>query len=205
MLEKEKYYIKSAFSAKEAFSQIKTNNFDVLLIKYQLPDMNGIEACRYIRKKLTNTPIIFLTKRGNIETKLLAFDAGINDYMVKPFSMLELIARINVYNSIERSSTSCFNKIIIGKLTIYPDKNLCHLNNTKIKLTHKEVLILSYLSKNLNKVVSRNELIYYLYSEKKDKALNIIDVHISNIRKKITKKFCPIETISGKGYLISNK
>lgn len=202
LLKKQNHNIKIAHSAKETLQSIKNHFFDIILLKYQLPDANGIELCYDIRKELVFTPIIFLTKRADIETKLSAFNAGVNDYIVKPFSLLELIARINVH---ELSIPSKLSQVNIRGLSLYPNKNIIRCEEKDIKLTNKEMTILLYLIKNANKIISRKELLTHLYPNDTKKSLNLIDVHISNLRKKLSKDFCPIETVSGKGYVIFEK
>ncbi len=204
LLKKQNHNIKIAHSAKETLQSIKNHFFDIILLKYQLPDANGIELCYDIRKELVFTPIIFLTKRADIETKLSAFSAGVNDYIVKPFSLLELIARINVH---ELPIPSQINQINMRGLSLYPSKNIirCKDKQQEIKLTNKEMTILLYLIKNSNKIVSRKELLTHLYPNNTKKSLNLIDVYISNLRKKLSKNFCPIETVPSKGYVIFEK
>ena len=200
LLKDKKHTIKTAYSAKETLKLIRNDFFDLILLKYQLPDTNGIELCQNIRKELVSTPIIFLTKRSDITTKLSAFDAGVNDYIVKPFSLLELIARINSISKHLNPTNLC-----IKNLSLEINKNIVKTQDEEIKLTNKEMTILVYLAKNANKIISRKELLHYLYPNNTKKSLNLIDVHISNLRKKISKKLCPIETISKKGYVIFEK
>lgn len=200
-LEKEEWEVETA-SNKKSFDQIiKTNNYDLFLLDIMLPDGNGFDICKEIRKE-NDSPIIFLTARDEEVNIIKGLDMGADDYITKPFSIGELISRIK---AIYRRVSNGKEKILdFGDLKIYLEKIEVKIKGKLIKLTPTEFKILKYLSLNKNRVISKEQIIQNLYNESDEMYdENTISVYIRRIREKIEEnpsKPNYIKTIRGIGY-----
>ena len=167
--------------------------------------MNGYELCREIRKTNSNTPIIMLTALGTPENKLIGFESGADDYVLKPFDFRELLARINVF--LKRSNTvSSIDKILkMSNLEMDLDSKTVIRADKKIELTSKEFSLLELLLKNRNKVLTREYIIEKVWNLDFETGTNIIDVYVNYLRKKIDRDFEPklIHTKFGFGFYSS--
>jgi two-component system, OmpR family, copper resistance phosphate regulon response regulator CusR len=184
------------------------NDFDVILLDLNLPGMNGYEVCSKIRAEKPNIPIIMLTALGETEDKIEGFEKGADDYIVKPFDFRELIARINVFLK-RNTGTENENATIIkvANLEVNLDVHTVKRDGLEIELTPKEFSILEYLLRNKNKIVSKNDISDNIWDQKNQQSLNLIEVYINFLRKKIDKDFEPklIHTKSGMGYILKDE
>lgn len=176
--------------------------FDLLILDIILPDGNGIDICRTIRAQYPSLPIIMLTAKDKISDKVMGLESGADDYVVKPFETLELIARIKA--CLRRSKPVVEDKIAVKELTIDLKKRAVYVRGTEIILTPKEYELLCLLVINKGAVVSRNEIKRHLWKESRLYSWSrVIDVHIQHLRQKIeTNPSEPeyIITVPGIGY-----
>jgi DNA-binding response OmpR family regulator len=190
------------YVGKRMLEQIK---YDLVILDINLPLMNGYELCLEIRKTNVNTPIIMLTALGTPENKLIGFDSGADDYVLKPFDFRELLARINVF--LKRSNTSIPDdqKLKISNLEMDLSSKTVFRANKKVELTSKEFSLLELLLKNRNKVLTREYIIEKVWNLDFETGTNIIDVYVNYLRKKIDKDFEPklIHTKFGFGFYCS--
>ena len=184
---------------------MEQTNYDLVILDINLPLMNGYELCREIRKTNSNTPIIMLTALGTPENKLIGFDSGADDYVLKPFDFRELLARINVF--LKRSNTvSSIDRILkMSNLEMDLDSKTVIRAGKKIELTSKEFSLLELLLKNRNKVLTREYIIEKVWNLDFETGTNIIDVYVNYLRKKIDRDFEPklIHTKFGFGFYSS--
>ncbi len=174
----------------------RKNSFDIILLDLMLPGMDGIEICKQLKKDI-DTPIIMTTAKWQLEDKLEWFDVGADDYLVKPFDLEELLARIKVLNK-RIGNRSIFDK---WNLRIDLEAKKILKNNKEMKLTIKEFNILEILLDNIGIAISRTEIIEELrWGDSLFEWDGKLDVYISNIRKKLWKNL--IETVKGFGYKI---
>ena len=177
------------------------NRYDVIILDVILPKINGIELCRELRQKNIKTPIMLLTALGSLEDKLNGFESGADDYLVKPFEIKELIARIHaLYKRNE-------NKKHGEKLSILDlDKMIVTRNKQPITLTAKEFSLLEYFLLNQGRVISRKEISEEVWGTSFDSGTNVIDVYVNFLRKKIDKNFAPklFHTVVGMGYILQD-
>ena len=152
-LEEENYNIDCTYDGQEALYLIQTNFYDVILLDIMIPTIDGIELCKKIREEGINTPIIMLTAKSTIEDKVVGLNEGANDYLTKPFSFEELLARIHVQL---RSGKSLNNIIKIADLELDIDKKTVSRAKNSIELTSKEYILLEYLMINKDKIVTEN-------------------------------------------------
>jgi len=200
VLEQQGYKVYAAYTGNEALSILATENIDFIRLDLMLPDMDGMMLCRKIREN-RDTPILMLTAKDGDYDKILGFELGADDYMTKPFNILELIARIKAIT--RRSESKANNPILsFGDLVINYEERKAYKNNKEIKLTLKEFEVLYLLAKNQGKVFTREEIFNHIWEEE-PVDVRTIDVHIKNLRNKIeedTKKPKYIMTKWGVGY-----
>ena len=201
-LENEGYNVILACNGSEALELFRKNNIDLGLFDIMMPFLDGLNLLRKIREN-SNVPVILLTARGEEMDKVLAFGLGADDYVVKPFSMAELIARIAA--RLRQNSNKIKHKqiITIGKITLDTDACSVFKNGVDLELNAKEYLILKYLMGNPEKVFTKKQLYAAVWEEDFYYDDNTIMVHISHIRNKIEddpKNPSLIKTIKGIGY-----
>lgn len=172
--------------------------FDLILLDWMLPEISGLQVCKRIRKNNQKTPIIFLTSRDTIEDIVNGLECGANDYIKKPFSFEELVARINVYaRTIEQED------YYLGDITIFSERYQVFRNKNEIPLTQTEYELLKFLAKNKGIVKSRTEILHHVWGINYEYDANIIDVFINGIRKKlgITPSDERIKAVRGRGFI----
>lgn len=197
-----------AYDGKIGVKLALSNPFDLILLDLNLPELNGYEVCSEVRKRKPTIPIIMLTALGETEDKIEGFERGADDYLVKPFDFRELLARINVF--IKRNAgtdQNTDNLLRIANLQMDLDGKTVLREGQKIDLTPKEFSLLEYLIKNKGKVVSKAEISAALWEPNHQQSLNVVEVYINFLRKKIDKDFSPklIHTKTGMGYIISGE
>ncbi|MFN3782932.1 MAG: response regulator transcription factor [Spirosomataceae bacterium] len=185
-----------------------SGHFDLIILDLNMPVMNGYEVCQKVREKNTEIPIIMLTALGETEDKILGFDKGADDYIVKPFDFRELLARVQVLLKRKSGvSQETSQSISINGLTINLESKVVTRDGQLIELTPKEFLLLEYLIKNKGRVISKGELAEKVWDQNPEKSLNIIEVYINFLRKKIDKDFTTklIHTKTGMGYFLKEE
>jgi DNA-binding response OmpR family regulator len=183
------------------------NEYDLMILDVILPYYNGFELCKRIREKKALVPILMLTALGTTEDKIAGFDAGADDYLVKPFEFEELLARIRAL--IKRSTGVLHTSTIIkiADLELNLDKKIAQRGNSKIELTAKEFALLEFLMKNKGRVLSRAEIAEKVWDITFDTGTNVVDVYINILRKKLDKDFDKklIHTRIGLGYSLEEQ
>ena len=204
-LEEQGYEIQLAYDGQIGERLALKKSYDLMIIDVILPYINGFELCKRIRMQGIDTPVLMLTALGSMEDKIAGFDAGTDDYLVKPFEFAELLARIKALTKRRTASNQSSNRIQVGELQLDLDKKIAIRGEKNIPLTSKEFALLEYLMKNKGKVVSRAEIAESVWEITFDTGTNIIDVYINILRKKIDKGFETklIQTRIGLGYCLN--
>ena len=203
-LEEHGFQITLAYDGEMGKKLSLSKEFDLILMDIILPKINGIDLCREIRSSRPDIPIIMLTALGTTDDKVEGFDAGANDYLVKPFDFRELHARIRALtNRVQHNNT--FNQGFIlrfADLEMNLQTKIVTRNNEAIDLTPKEFRLLEYMMKNAQRVLSRTEIAEKVW-DTFDSGTNFIDVYINYLRKKIDKNFATklIHTKPGMGFI----
>ncbi|QKF66244.1 two-component system response regulator [Arcobacter venerupis] len=197
------YVVDSATNGDEGLYLASVNEYDLILLDIMLPVKDGIEVCKSLRSSNNQTPIIMLTAKDSIEDKIKGLDIGANDYLAKPFSFAELLARIRVQL---RVKSSIQTKITIADLELDLLNKTAKRANENIVLTSKEFTLLEYLIKNKNRVLSETAINSALSSFEDSNMSNIVNVYIYRLRNKIDKNFDLklIKTVRGIGFRISD-
>ncbi len=177
--------------------------YDVILLDWMLPGLNGIEICRKIRLVNKVVPVIFLTAKDTVDDAVFALDTGANDYIRKPFSFEELLARIRVLMRKNDTDTVVF---FASDIVLDVDKHTVTKKGNQVELTHKEFSLLEYFLRNKGKVCRRTRIIEKVWDIHFDYDSSVIDVYINSLRKKLDDPGKPslISTIRGVGYKIDS-
>lgn len=187
------------------------NDYDLVLLDIMLPKKDGWEVCKHLKDKKNNLPIIMLTAKSEETDKVLGLEIGADDYVTKPFSPRELIARIKAVLRRFEKTKDDFNKVLNFEnlqMKIDSDKFLAYVNNQKISFTPKEFKLLSYLAKHEEQVFTREQLLENIWGFKNLSETRTIDEHIKRIRKKLDSADIthqPIKTVWGVGYKFSSR
>lgn len=184
------------------------NDYDLVITDIILPKMDGIDLCKFIRQSKPNMPIIMLTALGTTDDKVDGFDAGADDYLVKPFEMRELIARIRaLLNRRANSNNSSSTILKYADLEMNLHTKMVKRNEQNISLTPKEFKLLEYMLQNPERVLSRTEIAEKVWDTHFDTGTNFIDVYINYLRKKIDREFEHklIHTKSGMGFVLKRE
>lgn len=186
---------------------MENSDYDLVVLDINLPLMNGYELCKEIRKKNSKIPIIMLTALGTSENKLIGFEAGADDYVLKPFDFRELLARINVFLKRTNITIPESRKLNIADFEMDLDRKTATRAGKKIELTSKEFALMETFLLNKDKLLSREFIIEKVWDLDFETGTNIIDVYVNYLRKKIDKDFEPkiIHTKFGFGFYCSEK
>ncbi len=204
-LQEESYSVDYSLNGDEGIYLASVNTYDLILLDIMIPVKDGIEVCKTLREEKINTPIIMLTAKDSIEDKIKGLDIGANDYISKPFSFSELLARIRVQLRNKDNLVSTTLQIADLKLDLLK-KTVTRKEDTII-LTAKEFSLLEFLIRNQNKVLSETVISESLSNLDDDNLSNIINVYIYRLRNKIDKPYEKklIKTVRGMGFKISDE
>lgn len=186
-----------ASNGKEAIDLCKKNEYDCVILDIMMPEIDGYEACNQI-KKIKDVPIIMLSARQEEDDKLYGFNIGADDYVTKPFSPKELMARIKVICNRKKPSSS---KIFTYKtLTVDSVAHVIKIDNKEINITPKEFDLMSYFVKNKNVALSRDKLLENVWNDYSFEDSRTVDTHVKMLRKNLGKYRDTIKTVRGIGY-----
>ncbi len=203
-LEQEHYAVDVSYNGIEGFDLASTEDYDVIILDLMLPHMDGITLCRELRKKNIHVPILILTAKGQVQNKIEGLDAGADDYLTKPFSFEELLARIRALS--RRPSNTVPTILTVGDLRLDTKNFLVARNDVAIHVSSKEFSLLEYLMRHAGQTVSKEQIISHVWDYEADILPNTVEVYIKNLRNKIdTTSFGRdplIQTVRGFGYKI---
>lgn len=201
-LTSEGYSVDVCFDGAEALDFLMLAKYDAVLLDIMMPEKDGYEVVQTMRKKGITTPVIFLTAKDTIEDKVRGLDLGANDYLVKPFSFRELMARLRVMTRMSHGNVT--NQFSVADLTLDAASRKVFRGGQEISLTAKEFALLEILIRNKNRVLSRETIENNLWNFDYEGGTNVIDVYIRYLRKKIDEPFDKklIHTVRGAGYVL---
>ena len=179
------------------------DEYDIVVLDRMLPGKDGVSVCTYWREKGVVIPVLMLTALNTTDDKVDGLDAGADDYLAKPFAFKELLSRIHAL--LRRPKQSSPDIIKSGDISLNTTSRIVTYKNKLIPLTLKEFMVLEYLIRNMNKVITRDELYSHAWDFADSSFSNTVDVHIKNLRKKIHDNGKFIQTIRGVGYKMESK
>ncbi|WP_106449323.1 response regulator transcription factor [Trichococcus alkaliphilus] len=216
-LEKDGYEVTTATDGAEGYRLAISNPFDFIILDLMLPSMDGMDICKRLRQEKFDTPIMILTAKDDELEKIIGLELGADDYMTKPFSPREVLARMKailrrtnkavpaepVTTAQQELPEDETEKIEVGEITIFPQLYEVHVDGALIEITPKEFELLLYMAKRANRILSREQLLNAIWNFDYAGETRIVDVHISHLREKIekdTKNPQYIRTVRGFGY-----
>jgi heavy metal response regulator len=201
-LEEENYAVDIAYDGEEGLALAQMNEYDVILLDIMLPKLDGREVLRRIRGNGSSVPILILTAKDSVEDIVSGLDSGSDDYLTKPFSFAELVARIRAL--LRRRTGEKKDTLTAGDLSLSVSTRRARRGSREIELTAKEYALLEYFMRNPNRILTRTLISEHVWDYDFDPTTNVIDVYVNYLRKKIDRGFEKklIHTIRGSGYML---
>lgn len=201
-LQEERYAVDVARDGEEALCLAQHASYDLIILDVMLPKQDGLSICRVLRAKGQTMPVLLLTVRDSVEDKVKGLDSGADDYLTKPFTFAELLARVRAL--LRRGTVQPQPRLKVADLELDPVSHRVWRGGIEIALTNKEYALLEYLLRNADRVLTRTAIIEHVWNIHYDTMTNIVDVHIRALRAKIDRPFSPrlIRTVRGIGYVL---
>ncbi|SOC23820.1 two-component system response regulator ArlR [Ureibacillus xyleni] len=203
-LKYEKFNVTVVHDGREGLTKALEEQYDCILLDVMLPSLNGIEICRRVRAQ-SNVPIILITARDEVMDRVAGLDAGADDYVVKPFAIEELLARIrSIFRRVESIEVEKNEEVIkVRDIVINPSSYEVYFEGEKLELTKTEYDLLKLLCENKNRVCERERILQSIWGYDSEVETNVVDVYIRHLRSKLkTDKEPYIETVRGVGYVV---
>ncbi len=196
------YAVETAYDGETARHLALSENYDTILLDLMIPRVDGVGVCYALREAGKHTPVIMLTARDGVEDRVQGLDAGADDYVVKPFAMDELLARVRA--QLRRTTNQTENVLKVGRLSLDPRSTCVQYGDRSIPLTAKEFALLQFFMQNPDAVVSRTEILEHVWDANYDGFGNVVDVYVNYLRNKLESEGEPriILTVRGRGYLL---
>ncbi|MBI2758391.1 MAG: response regulator transcription factor [Chloroflexi bacterium] len=194
------YAVDTAYDGVEGEDMALLAQYDVIILDVMLPKRDGIEVCRSLRDQKVAAPILMLTARDGLDDRVLGLDSGADDYLIKPFEIKELRARLRAL--LRRDSGNKSSNLVIDDLRLDPSSHYVWRGEIPLDLTAKEYALLEYLMRNPNRLITREMVVAHLWDYDQAIASNVVDVYIRRLRRKVDDPYPLklIETIRGAGY-----
>ena len=196
------YSVDSVYDGEEAIDILSYTDYDAVILDIMMPKADGFAVLRALRSKGKNTPVLFLTARDSVQDRVAGLDSGANDYLVKPFSVEELLARIR---AMTRTAFGVSDSLLsVGDLTMDTAAKVVKRGGKEIPLSAKEYALLEYLMHNVGIVLSREKIENHIWNFDYEGGTNVVDVYIRYLRKKIDEGYDKklIHTVRGRGYVL---
>lgn len=202
-LTREGFDVASVASCEDGIDEVDEKHYDAAIIDINLPGKSGFDLIEYIREQGHMFPLIAMTARDGVDDKIKGFDLGLTDYIVKPFNLRELLARLSAHLKVSEDSKA--EVLQTANFTLKPNSYECRKNGKKIELTQLELRIMQTLMQHNHSLVPLDDLIQFVWGERDDLVSPPIRIHIANLRKKIgDKDYTIIRTIPGTGYIFND-
>ena len=201
-LEEDRYNVEVAFDGDKGEELASQGSFDLIILDILMPKKDGLTMLKELRAKQITTPVLMITAKGSVEDKVKGLDTGADDYLVKPFAIAELLARVR--SLLRRGGPEKSTALTVADLTLDLVSHKAARGENLIELTGKEYTLLEYFMRNTNKVLSRTIISEHIWHYNFDTGTNIIDVYINHLRNKIDGEFEKklIHTVRGVGYMM---
>lgn len=204
VLTREGYEVNTTYDGTSGSAMAQTRNYDLLILDWMLPGKTGLEICQELRRQGKTTPVLFLTAKDTLDDRVTGLDAGADDYLVKPFELRELLARVRAL--LRRAPTESFptpqSRLLVADLELDIDNQLAYRQGRVIELSHKECHLLQYFMENTGQLLTHTQILQNLWPEEEQPASNVIAALIRLLRRKVEvgQETQLIHTVYGKGY-----
>ena len=206
-LEEQSCEVDVAFDGQIGRNMALSSTYDVIVLDVNVPKMNGFDLAQSLRTEQIKTPILMLTAMGSLDDKVAGFEAGADDYLVKPFEFRELLARLRALSKRSIDGGTQNNILKVADLELDLNEKIARRGGKRIELTAKEFGLLEYLMRNRGRVVSRVDIAEKVWDIHFDTGTNVIDVYVNFLRKKVDKDYPLklIHTVIGMGYMLKEE
>lgn len=206
-LEEYTYQVDCAFEGEEGLRLASTNSYNLIISDIIMPNLNGVEVCNLLRDKGVQAPILLLTALGTIDDKVVGFNAGADDYLVKPFEFKELLARVRALLKRSVMLREKANILRFADMELDLDTKSVKRENESIQLTAREFALMEYFVQNPERIISKTEIAEKVWAINFDTGTNVIEVYVNYLRNKVDKKFANklIHTAHGLGYILKEQ
>jgi len=207
ILKKRGYETDVSYDGQDGLDNALSDIYDVIILDRMLPGMNGIDVIKNIRKEGLNTPVIFLTAIDGISQRVTGLDAGADDYLVKPFSIDELLARIRALGRRKDMDLQETAELTAGNIIYNPGQHILSCQGNEVKLTFKEAQLLELLLLNKNRVLSKDRIFDKVWGFNTESDITIVEIYVHHLRKKVSweNSGIRIETVRGVGYRLKEE
>lgn len=204
VLVEERHTVEMAHTGRDGLYLAQSGVFDLIVLDLMLPDLDGIEICRQVRHAGVNTPVLMLTARGSVEDRVSGLNAGADDYLVKPFAMAELVARVNARLRRDRG-VEITSTLQVADVSLDLVRREVRRAGQPVELTPREFSLLEYLMRNAGQVLTRVQIVEHVWNYDLDAVSNVVDIYIHYLRDKVDRgRDEPlIKTVRGAGYKMS--
>ncbi|HUW24276.1 MAG TPA: response regulator transcription factor [Patescibacteria group bacterium] len=203
-LGQEHFAVDVAYTGNEGFDLASEEEYDVIILDLMLPGMDGLSICRQLRQKQIHTPVLILTAKGQVQDKVEGLDSGADDYLTKPFSFEELVARVRALS--RRPQNNLSSVLSVADLTLDAKTYEVKRGGKPVNLSGKEFSLLEYLMRHPERILTKEQIISHVWNYDADILPNTVEVYIRNLRRKIDLPFkegpALIQTVRGFGYKI---
>ncbi len=205
-LEESNYEAEIAYDGFSGYKLALQYHYDLFILDVIIPGISGLDLCKKLKLQNPDIPILMLTALGTTDDKLIGFDAGADDYMIKPFEFRELLARVKVLLKTANKALDQSNKLIYGDLELDLNRKTVKRGTAQMELTVKEFALIEFFMRNSGRVLSRNYIAEKVWNISFDSGTNVVDVYVNFLRKKIDKGFDKklIHTKVGFGYIFGD-
>lgn len=203
-LREQGFAVDLAYDFQEGKYMALEESYDLIILDLMLPNGNGLDICKALRKAGSETPVLILTAKTQVDDRIVGLNAGADDYLGKPFAFSELLARVQAL--IRRSHQNASPTLKIGELELNPISHEVKRNGIKIDLSPKEFAVLEFLMRHKNQVVTRTMILEHVWDYNFESFSNIVDVYVTHLRKKINNGYTQnlIHSIHGVGFKIND-
>lgn len=202
-LREQTYAVDLAADGEDALYKASINDYDAVILDVMIPGRDGFEVCRELRAAGSNVPVLMLTARNSVKDRVAGLDSGADDYLTKPFEVMELLARLRAL--LRRGHVVRPTTIIVADIVIDTGAHRVTRGGRKIELTAKEYALVEYLARERGRVLTRAEIAEHVWDENFDPLSNLIDVNVNRLRRKLDDGFSTqlIHTRRGEGYMLA--
>ena len=204
VFEEEQHSVKIAGTGRTALESGREGKYDVIVLDVMLPEMDGFDVCRQLRSSGHDTPVLMLTARTDVSDRVKGLDCGADDYMVKPFAVAELLARVRALGRRGARSANGNGNLRAGDLSLDISKHSAIRNGDEIELTVKEFQLLELLLRHQGQVLTRSQIMDHVWQYDRDFVSNVVDIYVHYLRNKVDKGYKKqlIHTVRGVGYTL---